>query len=155
MSEILLLRHALTDAVGVSIAGRAPAVHLNAKGRTQAEALAAALSHLPISRIFTSPLERARETAEPLAARRGISAIISPAITELDFGDWTGRSLAELDQLESWKQWNLFRSALRIPNGELMSEVQARMVGEIQRLNQEFPHDVIALISHADPIKAA
>lgn len=156
MTTFLLIRHGENDWIrrGI-IAGRTPGVHLNATGREQAQRLAAFLSHRPIHRLFTSPIDRARETAEPVAARLGLPLNISQAIQEVDFGDWTGKPITELDKLEAWKQWNTIRSIGQIPNGESMRDVQTRFVSEVERLRREFPNETIALFSHGDPIRAA
>ncbi|MBV8267425.1 MAG: histidine phosphatase family protein, partial [Planctomycetaceae bacterium] len=90
MTTFYLIRHALTDLVDKALAARAPGVSLNATGRRQAERLAERLAREPIRRIFTGPLERARETAAPLALRLGLEPIVSDALDEVAFGDWTG-----------------------------------------------------------------
>jgi broad specificity phosphatase PhoE len=155
MTTFYLIRHAQTAWVGKALAGRTPSVLLSAGGEQQAEELAEQLAAEDMDQIFSSPLERARQTAEPLSRALRLKIQISEKLNEIDFGDWTGRTLAELEPLQEWKQWNLFRSSLRIPNGELMLDVQGRIVGEIQKLHREFSGQKIALVSHQDPIKAA
>ncbi len=155
MTTFLLIRHAENDLVGHSIAGRSPAVHLNPRGREQARHLAASLHEAGIQYIVSSPLERTRETAEPLAQKLGLEIEFAEALKEIDFGDWTGKRVAELDLLSEWQQWNTWRSLGRIPNGESMWEVQARIVGEIERLRRRFPAHKVAIFSHGDPIRAA
>src|SRR5215475_2625081 len=102
---IYLVSHASHDWLGRGIAGRQRGVHLNDQGRQEALALAERLSRQGIIQIFTSPMERALETAEPLARKVGLEASVLDGINEVDFGDWTGRSITELDQLSAWKQW--------------------------------------------------
>jgi broad specificity phosphatase PhoE len=155
MSTFYLIRHAQHDLLGHVIVGRRPGVHLNAAGLEAAKRLADYLAQKPIHHIFSSPLERARETAEPLSRKLGLELQITPPLLEVDMGDWTGKSTQELDALEDWRKWNTFRSAGRIPHGETMIEIQSRMVGLIERLRREFPQDDIALFSHGDPIRAA
>lgn len=150
---LFLIRHALTAATGTALSGRSPGLPLTQQGRHQAERLADNLAREGIQRIFSSPLERALQTAAPLACKLGLRVEISEALTDIDFGDWTGALIAKLEPLEKWRQWNLFRSSVRIPNGELMSEVQARMIIEVERLSREFPEEKVALVSHADPIR--
>ena len=140
--------------VGHSLSGRLPGVHLNEAGRRQAEDLAEHLNRKGIQQLWSSPLERARETAAPLAKRLALKVQPSEALTDLDFGDWTNRPIAELQPLPQWQQWNLFRAGVRIPNGELMTEVQGRMVGELERLSRASPEACIALFTHNDPIRA-
>ena len=156
MATFLLIRHGENDWIrrGI-IAGRTPGVHLNDAGREQAQRLAEFLSRGSIHQLFSSPVDRARETAESVAAKLGLLLNISEAIQEVNFGDWTGKPVAELDKLEGWKQWNTIRSIGQIPNGESMRDVQTRFVTEVERLRREFPDKTIALFSHGDPIRAA
>ena len=80
--------------------------------------------------------------------------VVVPDLLELDFGDWTGRSIAELEAAEAWRGFNVFRSGTRIPGGELMTEVQARAVGALERLSRQHPTSTIAVVSHGDVIRA-
>lgn len=155
MAVFLLIRHGQTDMIGRRLAGRHADIHLDKKGREQADTLAARLGHLPVRRIFSSPLERCRETAAPLAERLGLDVDLLEDIQEIDFGDWAGRSFRELDKDPLWRQYNRFRSGTRIPGGELITEVQSRMVTAVERLRRQFPEGMIALYSHGDPIKTA
>jgi broad specificity phosphatase PhoE len=154
MTTFYLIRHATNDLVGNSIAGRKPGVHLSCAGREEAERLALQLAHTGITQIYTSPLERTRETAEALARKLQLPIHDSEAFKEIDFGDWTGRSFSELEPSPAWRQWNQYRSGSRVPNGEMILEVQSRMVREIERLRREFPEDSIAIVSHGDPLKS-
>ncbi len=155
MTTIYLIRHGENDFVGHAIAGRSPGVHLNALGRKQAEQLAEHLATFPIRHLVSSPLERARETAEPLVQKLGVQLDISPALLEIDFGEWMGKTFAALERREDWRQWNAFRSGGRTPAGESMLQVQGRVVGEIERLRRQWPDEHIALFSHGDPIRSA
>lgn len=155
MTTFLLIRHALNDTVGRLIAGRAPGVRLNADGRAQAESLAERLAGLPLTAVYSSPLERARKTAEPLARRHGLEVRISEAFNELDFGGWTGRSLFELEADEHWRRFNSFRSSTRPPGGETMLEAQARMIAGLERLRADSGDAKVAVVGHGDPIRAA
>jgi broad specificity phosphatase PhoE len=160
MLTILLIRHANCDHVGRRIAGRASGVHLNAAGRLEAAILAQALvqssatahqEHLEA--IYTSPVERAVETAEILAARLGVPVRPALGLIELDFGEWTGRSLEELDTDPWWRQWNEQREATRIPGGELMAEGVNRAMAELDRLGCDHPNGTVAAVSHGDIIR--
>jgi probable phosphomutase (TIGR03848 family) len=155
MADLYFIRHGTNDHLAKSLlAGRLPNVHLNAEGRAEAERLASSLASAGIQRILSSPLERAIQTAEPTAKRLGLEIEISPEIHEINFGDWTGRSLRELDRDPGWKNFNSYRSGTRIPNGETMLESQSRMVGFIEKLFRENPNQTVALFSHGDPIKS-
>jgi broad specificity phosphatase PhoE len=149
-----LVRHAENDLVGHTLAGRRPGTHLNARGREQADRLAQKLATCNISRILSSPMERALETAEPLARRLELKIAVREAFNELNFADWTGRKFADLESEEKWRQWNSYRLGIRAPNGEMMIEVQTRFVTEIERLRQEFAGERVAIFSHGDPLKS-
>src|SRR5687767_2098663 len=109
-TTFLLIRHGLHELGGDIIAGRTPGVHLSDAGRTQADGLCARLADVSIDAIYSSPMERTIETAQPLATRRGLTVEHSPELLEIDFGDWTGKSLHELRGSPGWREWNSFRS---------------------------------------------
>jgi probable phosphomutase (TIGR03848 family) len=153
MTTFLLIRHGLCDPVGKAIAGRTLGVHLNVPGRAQAEALAARLSSLPISAIYSSPLERALETAEPLARRLHLRVSSLAGLNEVDFGDWTGLTLAALAEITEWREFNTRRSTTRIPNGEIISEVVARVSEELDRLRRQHESELVAVVSHGDVLR--
>lgn len=155
MITLALIRHAAHALVGHTIVGRAPGVHLSPAGVQQAQALARRLAGGALAALYTSPLERAAETAAAIGARLGLEARVAQELNEIDFGAWTGRTIAELDQIEAWRQFNHFRSTARIPDGESMVEVQARFLQLIERLTPAHPGDTVALVSHGDVIKAA
>lgn len=156
MTRFYLIRHGDNDyVVRGAIAGRQNAVHLNDLGRAQAERIANGLAKEGIQRIYSSPLERCRETAEPLARRVGLKVEPRDELLELDFGEWTGRPFAELDSSETWRHYNEFRRGTRIPGGELMLEAQVRIIRLIQDLRQRMPESKIALFSHGDIIRSA
>ncbi len=150
-----LIRHAETDAVGKTLSGRIAGVHLNANGRRQAAQLAQALAQVPMQAIYSSPLERAMETAEPLARARNLSIRTCEAVNELDFGEWAGKPWHELDPLPEWRRFNSLRSLAPAAGGELMLEAQARIVHEMECMRRRHPDQHVAIVSHADIIKAA
>jgi broad specificity phosphatase PhoE len=154
MTTFALIRHASHSLVGHTIVGRAPGVRLSPEGLRQAEALAERLEASSIQALYSSPLERARATAAPLAARLRLEVQIAGELNEIDFGAWTNRTLADLDDLPAWRRFNIFRSGTRIPDGETMVEVQERMLRLIERLCAVHPEETVALISYGDVIKA-
>jgi probable phosphomutase (TIGR03848 family) len=135
--------------------GRAPGLHLSDRGRDQAERVAERLAGLAIDGLYSSPLERACETAAPTAARSGLEVHEHASLTECDFGEWTGAALAELVGLPQWQTVQHSPSAFRFPNGESFVQMQARMVGTLEALGTAHPGGVVVCFSHADPIKAA
>ncbi|MFN3352102.1 MAG: histidine phosphatase family protein [Brevundimonas sp.] len=153
MTRVHLIRHAMTDAVGVRLCGRAPGVSLNTQGRAQAERLAARMRARPVAKVLSSPRERALETAGPVAAALKAPVEPSPALDEIDFGEWTGRSFEALEDDPAWIAWNSHRGSAAPPGGEAMAEVQSRLSGLFDGLRAD-AGEVIA-VSHADVIKAA
>ena len=155
MITLALIRHAAHALVGHTIVGRSPGVHLNPEGVQQAQALARRLAGGALAALYTSPLERATQTAAAIGARLGLDARVAEELNEIDFGAWTGRTIAELDQIDAWRQFNIFRSSARIPDGETMVEVQARFLRLVERLTAAHQGQTVALVSHGDVIKAA
>jgi probable phosphomutase (TIGR03848 family) len=155
MTTFLLIRHATNPWVGWALAGHRPGVHLDDEGRAQAQRLVARLRDVRIDAVYSSPLERAMETAEPLASARGLAIQQRARLIEIGLGEWTGREIASLESEAHWKRFNTFRSSTRIPGGELMTEVQTRIVDEMEELRQHHRDATVALVSHGDVIKCA
>ncbi|MGC8491305.1 MAG: histidine phosphatase family protein [Syntrophobacteraceae bacterium] len=156
MSIFLLIRHGNNPAIGGRrIPGRMPGIRLNAEGKAQAEHLTERLAGVRIDAVYSSPMERTLETAAPLARRLGLPIETSEEFTEVDVGDWSGMDLDQLTREPLWKAYNHFRSGTRPPGGEILIEVQQRMVSGLDRLRRKHPEQTVAVFSHADPIKAA
>jgi probable phosphoglycerate mutase len=155
MTTILLIRHAVNDFVKTGkLAGWLPNVHLNDEGIAQAEVLGARLKDVPFSAIYASPLERTMETAEAIR-RHHPHLMIQPneGIAEVRYGDWEGMAIAALRSRKMWQVVQEYPSRAVFPNGETMRGVQDRAVDEIERLVIRHPHEIIAVVSHADVIK--
>jgi probable phosphoglycerate mutase len=155
MTTLLLIRHGLHEYGGHRIAGRTPDVHLSPDGRRQAEELAKRLSELKIDALYASPITRCQETAGAIASQNGLTVQMEDAITELDFGDWQGGILKDLDEQDLWKRFNAFRSGTRAPGGELFLETQLRIVRFLLELKDRHEGQTVAVVSHADVIRAA
>ena len=152
---LLLVRHGETPTTGTVLPGRAPGLHLSDRGRAQAERVAERLEGLSVSALYSSPLERACETAEPTAAGTGLDVTLDDGLLECDFGDWTGSAIADLSALPQWQTVQHSPSAFRFPNGESFTQMQARIVGSLEALCTAHAGGVVVCFSHADPIKAA
>lgn len=156
MTVVLLVRHGQTPTTGQVLPGRARGLHLAEAGHQQAQRAAERLGELPkVAAVYASPLERARETAAPIAKVLGQRVIVEWGLVECDFGEWTGRSLSELMKLPEWATVQRAPSTFRFPEGESFSEMQHRMVSTLDRLRQRHVGETIVCVSHADPIKAA
>ncbi len=167
-TTILLIRHGLTPTTGTVLPGRAPGLHLSPDGEAQAEGVADRIAALgqpateagrrlrtPLVAVYTSPLERAAETAKPIARRLGLRVRTERGLSECDFGEWTGARLSQLAKKPSWVEVQRRPVGFRFPGGESFLEMQSRMVETLGRLVDRHPGAVIAAVSHADPIKAA
>ena len=154
MTDLLLIRHAVNDWVGDRLAGWTPGVHLNDKGREQAAALARRLAGWPIEAIYSSPLERAMETAQVVAEPLGLPVQIEEGVGESRYGDWTGQSIKELAKTPEWQTVQFVPSLSHFPGGEGLAAMQARAVAAIDRLRTQHGKGIIAVFSHADVIKA-
>ncbi len=156
MTRLLLIRHATNDMMESGVlAGCTPGVHLNAQGRTEAEALARRLAQVEITAIYTSPLERALETAEIIAAPHNMPVTVREGLGEVRCGRWTGQKIERLRRRRLWRQVQIVPSMSRLPGGESMFEVQMRMRAELEHLCTAHPRQTVAVVSHADPTKAA
>jgi len=157
MPTFYLIRHAENDFVGRRLAGWLPGVHLNEQGVAQARALAEALAPVKLAALYSSPLDRALETAEPLARTKGLEIRIRPDLGEVNVGRWEGESLRRLRRRKLWTVIQQAPSLARFPEGESFVEAQARVVAELEALREQHPgsRSAIACISHSDPLKLA
>ncbi len=149
------MRHGETPTTGTVLPGRAPGLHLSDRGRAQAERVAERLTGLSVDAVYSSPLERACETAEPTAASTGLELKHDDGLLECDFGEWTGSPIADLAALPEWQTVQHNPSAFRFPKGESFPEMQGRIVGAMEALCASHVGGVVVCFSHADPIKAA
>jgi probable phosphoglycerate mutase len=153
---ILMVRHGQTPTTGKILPGRAAGLHLAEAGVAQAHHVAERIAELPkIDAIYASPLERARETAAPIAKALKQRVKIDKGLLECDFGDWTGAELSKLMKLPEWSTVQKAPSTFRFPNGESFTEMQTRMVSALDRIRAAHPGGTVVCVSHADPIKAA
>ncbi|HWR67014.1 MAG TPA: histidine phosphatase family protein [Bellilinea sp.] len=170
MTLLLLIRHGENDFMLRRLTGRTAGISLNAKGRQQAQMLADALTHAPLQAIYASPLERAVETAQPLAAAHGLEIQVRPALIEVDYGRLQGRTYKQLARINLWKILLEQPSQIRFPEGETFAEVQQRVVTELDSLvrvwqpaedinnpaKEKKPEEaVIAVVVHADIVRLA
>ena len=156
-TTVLLVRHGTTATTGTVLPGRAPGLHLAERGQAQAEKVAgriAELSKKPVA-LYTSPLERARETAAPIAKALRLRAKVDRGLLECDFGTWTGKKLAVLAKKPEWRSVQQTPSGFRFPEGESFAEMQLRVWSTLELLAAKHRGKTIVVVSHADPIKAA
>jgi broad specificity phosphatase PhoE len=156
MPTLLLIRHGENDFLAKNrLPGRIPGIHLNSRGRAQAGELARTLSRLPIKAIYSSPLERAIETAEPLAKSLGLGIQLHPDLTDIDVGDWAGGSWKALSHTKRWKVLRETPSQFQFPGGETYIQAHERVVHALDAIASAHADELIAVFFHADPIKLA
>ncbi|MEV8402275.1 histidine phosphatase family protein [Streptomyces niveus] len=161
MATLILVRHGRSTAntSGV-LAGRTPGVALDEQGLAQAAALPGRLADLPLAAVVSSPLQRCLETIRPLTdARPGIETHHEDRINECDYGEWSGRKLAELSDEPLMSVVQQHPSAATFPGGESMRAMQARAVDAVRdwntRIEAEHGEDAVFLMcSHGDIIKS-
>ena len=153
---VLMVRHGQTPTTGAVLPGRAKGLHLGDKGLEQARTAGARIGALgKVSAVYASPMERTQETAAPIAKACKLRVRTDKGLIECDFGDWTGKKLADLRKLPQWRTVQRYPSGFRFPRGESFGEMQTRMVDTIGGLVAKHPGETIVAVSHADTIKAA
>jgi len=157
MPLLLLIRHGENDFTKKhKLAGHLPDIHLNERGQKQSQELAEALKDVPIKSVYSSPLERAMETATPIASAHKLEVEIEERLIETDIGRWQGRSIAALRLNRHWKVVQHAPSHAQFPEGETFYECQTRVVAALDSICRKHkPKDIIACVFHADPIKLA
>lgn len=154
-THLLLIRHGANDLqTEGTLAGWTPGVHLNQEGRVQAQALARRLAPVDLAAVYASPLERALETAEIIAAPHGLPVEVREGLGEVRFGRWTGQPVERLRRRRLWRAVQFVPSTVRFPGGESIREMQTRVVAELEDLQASHPRQTIAIVAHADVIKA-
>ena len=146
----------MTPTTGKVLPGRAKGLHLSERGLAEADLAGRRLAGIgSVRAIYSSPLERARETASAIARHVGHLIRIDRGLLECDFGEWTGEALIKLSKLPEWQSVQRHPSGFRFPGGESFVEMQARIAGTIEKLCAKHPGEVVVAVSHADPIKVA
>ncbi len=155
MTTFILVRHATNDWVKKNrLPGWTAGIHLNEDGRKQAQAAAERLMPVKVSAIYASHLERAIETAEFIAGGRNLEVQVRENLADLKTGDWTGRSVKQAARSKLWKDIQQRPTHTRMPGGESFSEMQGRLVGELERIRAAHRKGTVVVVSHADAIKA-
>ncbi|MEU6842157.1 histidine phosphatase family protein [Streptomyces sp. NPDC046716] len=161
MPTLILVRHGRSTANTAGLlAGWTPGVALDERGSAQAATLPERLKDLPLAEIVSSPLQRCQETVAPLlAARPGLSAHTDDRIGECDYGDWSGRKLAELADEPLMQVVQQHPTAAAFPGGESMRQMQHRAAEAVREWNARVERDhgadaVYVMCSHGDIIKS-
>ncbi len=154
-TTLILVRHAVTAETGPKLSGRKAGIDLSDLGNEQAKSAGARLAELPLTAIYASPIERTQQTAAHIAAHHDVPVTVLDGVIEAEYGDWTGGMIAELAKTDLWKTVQRTPSRARFPNGESIAEMQTRMVSALETVVERHPGELVVVVSHADPIKAA
>jgi probable phosphoglycerate mutase len=155
MTVVYLIRHGQNDYVRQGkLAGWLPGVHLDDVGREQAARVAETLKSSKLQAVYSSPLERATETAEPIAAAQGLKVDSLAGLGEINIGSWQGLSIRAARRRKLWPTIQQRPSLARFPEGESFLEAQSRIVETLEAIRTKHSGS-IACVSHADPIKLA
>jgi probable phosphoglycerate mutase len=151
---VLLVRHGTTPTTGKVLPGRARGLSLSEQGRKEAESAAARIAKVPrVAAVYASPLERAWETAQPIARAHRLRPRTERGLLEVDVGRWVGQRLDRLRKLPEWRIVQRRPSAFRFPGGESFVELQARAVETVADLAAQHRGKTIVAVSHGDPIR--
>ena len=153
---LFLVRHASHEAGEGVLLGRMVEAALSREGIAQAERLAERLRQRDVACVVSSPRTRAFQTAAIIAAgcRAGQPAI-EPALDEVDFGEWSGKSFTELQDDPRWRRWNSLRDQAATPAGETMDDVEDRLRTCLLRLSALHQGPAVVLVTHAEIVRAA
>jgi probable phosphomutase (TIGR03848 family) len=153
VTVVLLIRHGLTDATGSRLYGTTPGIHLSERGKEQAAQLAERLAGVKLAAVYSSPLERCVETAEPITRERRLEVQILSELGEVDYGEWTGRTFRMLRRTSLWRRVHEAPSSARFPGGQSLEEVRERGVRALETIAARHPRQVVAAVSHGDVIR--
>jgi probable phosphomutase (TIGR03848 family) len=157
MARIVLLRHAHSVANEKNLlAGRTAGISLSKTGKEQAKDLIARLGNIQFDEVAISPLQRCRETIDPWLDATGAKSrlVVDDSISEVDYGNWSGKTLASLRRKAQWKVVQDFPSQMTFPEGESLLEMQGRALSGFYRLNAVKGKGPRLLVSHGDVIKS-
>lgn len=154
MTRILLVRHGQTEwnagsQSGEHFRGRID-IGLNALGVSQAQAVARCLGALQVEAIYSSPLQRAIETARPLGQRLALDIQPCDGLLDIDYGEWAGHSQLEVAARwpEPYSWWRTAPQLVQIPGGECLADVHRRAQQGMSGILQKHGDGTVVLVSH-------
>lgn len=156
MTIIYLVRHGKTDFISKMLCGNMPGIPLNEEGRSQAQKTAAYLSTLPIKAIYSSPIQRAQETAGIIGEAKGLEVTSVDFLREIHFGDLQGMEFPGINALPIWQRYTTLPADVSFPNGESVVEVQKRVSEGLDRIAEQYNEtDEIVCVAHSDVLRLA
>jgi broad specificity phosphatase PhoE len=154
-TTILLLRHGQTTANVEGVFRGRLDLELDDTGRLQAEALAGAVAERGATAVYTSPMKRAMQTAEPIAQRLGVKPFVSEALIDVDFGEWEGKHHTKVaeEYPEIYATWAVRPADVTFPGGESLELVRERVVRGLDEIVHRYEGNTVALVTHRVPCR--
>ena len=152
--KLILVRHAVTAETGRRLSGRNPGIPLSIAGVAAANEISANLATLEIDTVYTSPIQRCRETAAILARPHGSKPRVRQGLVEVEYGKWSGRTLRSLYRLRAWKSLMEDPIGFRFPEGETLDEVRRRSTRLVTQLAEKHQEKAVLAVSHGDVIRS-
>lgn len=153
-TRFLMVRHATCAHTDDTLLGRTLDSPLDAHGERQATALAERLRTEAPTCVESGPRRRTLQTAQAIAERAGCGMKVSPALDELDFGDWSGRTFTQLERESGWRLWNHDRDRARTPAGIDIRAVQRSIALHLAALAATCAGATLVLVTHAEIIRS-
>jgi probable phosphomutase (TIGR03848 family) len=151
MTTLFVIRHGLTAQTGTTLYGRTTGIPLDHRGEAQARGLVGRFASVRLTAIYTSPLERCRQTVEPLAAAQRLAVTERPGLIEMDAGAWTGKPLGRLRRTKAWAEVQTSPSTFRFPgDGESFAEAWGRVGADVDAITRRHPRGRVAIATHGD-----
>jgi len=157
LGSVIFLRHGQAkNNIERILTGRTPNIPLTEKGIEQAEKTAKFVEQMNISAIYSSPIERAKHTAEIVAKHNSLDVITDDRLIELDMGKFTGVPYDEIFTSHGNVFMKFYNGELEIAhNGvETFTEVKKRVLSIVDHVIEKHPDQNVVLVTHMDPIKA-
>jgi probable phosphoglycerate mutase len=149
--RLILVRHGQTQwNVERRFQGGNSDIELNELGRRQARAVGEAMKAEKIDAIYSSPLSRARDTAQQIAQHHDMRVTLEPDFTEIDAGDLEGFPFGQLPEEHPafWKQWREGTGSISCPGGESLDDVMERAWAALRRIRDRHPEDTVVVVCH-------
>ncbi len=149
-TRLILVRHGQTEWNRVGRARGRIDIALNETGLAQAQAVAQRVAAFPLAAIYSSPLKRAMETARPAAQKSGLTVQPLEGLIDIDYGDWGGRSPAEVAEMypDLYHQWHHSPHLVTFPAGESLDEVRSRTLAAVQEIALSHQAQTVLLVAH-------
>jgi alpha-ribazole phosphatase len=155
-TRLLLIRHAEPEAEARGRCYGTLDIGVSDEGLRQADRLARALAEVGLAAIYTSPRRRALQTASALGRVHGLAPVVDERLCEIDFGDFEGRTYAEIEREhpDLFRRWMETPTEIEFPNGESYERLQARALLALSSILDHHRRDTVAVVTHGGIARA-